>query len=79
MQILEEIVTNISVLVFVLVFLVYQAARQFMAQRVNLLTLLLLPVLSAYASYTELVPAFAHYRRGAAWTQPWASPLWMDW
>ncbi len=48
---------------FLLVFLVffYMVARQFTEQRITLLSLLLLPLLSAYASYTDLQPAFARF------------------
>jgi hypothetical protein len=54
-------VDNIIVLLLVLIFLLYLIFRQFTEQRVTWRTLLLLPILSVYASYVELVPAFAHF------------------
>ncbi len=43
---------------------IYMIARQFMEQRVTWSTLLLLPALSAYASYTEWQTAFLHFSPG---------------
>jgi hypothetical protein len=52
---------DIIIILLVLVALVYLVFRQFTEQQVNWRTLLLLPALSAYASYTELLPAFARF------------------
>lgn len=43
---------------------IYAIARQFMEQRVTWRTLLLLPALSAYESYTEWQTVFRHFSLG---------------
>jgi membrane protein CcdC involved in cytochrome C biogenesis len=52
---------NIIILLVVAVLAVYVIIRQFTQQRVTMINLLLLPLLSAYASYNELLPAFGHF------------------
>lgn len=52
---------NMDTLLIVAVLLVYMVVRQFTEQRVNVINLVLLPVLSGYLSYTELQPDFAHF------------------
>ena len=52
---------NMLIILVVLVLFVYMIVRQFTEQQVSLVNLLLLPLLSAYACYTELPPAFARF------------------
>jgi hypothetical protein len=52
---------NIVTILVVLALFAYLIIRQFTEQRVNMVNLLLLPLLSAYACYTELPPAFARF------------------
>lgn len=59
---------NTIFILFVLALLVYMVVRQFTKQQVNMRNLLFLPALSAYASYTDLVPAFAHFASSLMYT-----------
>ena len=52
---------NIILILLVLLLFVYMIVRQFTEQQVTWSTLLLLPAISAYASYTDLQPAFARF------------------
>lgn len=52
---------NMIILLLVLVLFVYMIIRQFTEQVVSWRSLLILPALSAYGSYTDLVPAFTHF------------------
>lgn len=52
--------TTIIYLLLLVVF-IYLIVRQFTEQRVTPISLLLLPLLSAYASYTDLRPAFTRF------------------
>ena len=52
---------NILMILVALVLFAYLIVRQFTKQRVTPINLLLLPLLSAYASYTELPPVFARF------------------
>ena len=52
---------NLIILLVVLVLFVYMVVRQFTEQVVSWRSLLILPAISAYGSYTDLVPAFAHF------------------